>query len=208
MRKPCATIRGIQASGIWSPLRKTVGTRCMCPESGPAPLPETDGNVWFRKLVSIPRSMAGKSAVLSIPAVDDADVTYINGRLAGETYGYSLRRLYHIPEGVLRQGENLIAVKVFDRVSDGGIWGDAENFYIEAGGERICLAGEWEYRPSATTAMYDATLDATHPNNFASLLYNGMIQPSHGLRHKGSHLVPGGRTMCLEHRNTGSFSRQ
>lgn len=149
------------------------------------PLAETDGNVWFRKLVSIPRSMAGKSAVLSIPAVDDADVTYINGRLAGETYGYSLRRLYHIPEGVLRQGENLIAVKVFDRVSDGGIWGDAENFYIEAGGERICLAGEWEYRPSATTAMYDATLDATHPNNFASLLYNGMIHPLTGYGIKG-----------------------
>lgn len=32
--------------------------------------------------------------------------------------------------------------------------------------------------------MYGVTMDATHPNNFAALLYNGMIHPltSYGIR--------------------------
>lgn len=70
-------------------------------------------------------------------------------------------------------------------MADGGIWGNAAELYLEVEGKRYLLAGDWEYRPSATTAMYGATIDATHPNNFASLLYNGMIHPLVGYAIRG-----------------------
>lgn len=147
-------------------------------------LREINGNVWFRTTVTLPESASGQQALLSLPAVDDADVTYLNGQQIGTTNGYNRPRRYAIPEGVLRAGENLIAIRVFDRVAAGGIWGDAAELYLEVGGKRYGLAGEWEYKPSATTAMYGVTMDATHPNNFAALLYNGMIHPltSYGIR--------------------------
>ena len=147
-------------------------------------LGEINGNVWFRTTVTLPESASGQQALLSLPAVDDADVTYLNGQQIGTTNGYNRPRRYAIPEGVLRAGENLIAIRVFDRVAAGGIWGDAAELYLEVGGKRYGLAGEWEYKPSATTAMYGVTMDATHPNNFAALLYNGMIHPltSYGIR--------------------------
>lgn len=143
------------------------------------------GNVWFRTTVVLPETAAGKQARLSLPAVDDADVTYLNGQRIGLTNGYNLPRRYAVPKGVLRAGENLIVVKIFDRVADGGIWGNAAELYLEVEGKRYLLAGDWEYRPSATTAMYGATIDATHPNNFASLLYNGMIHPLVGYAIRG-----------------------
>lgn len=147
-------------------------------------LGEINGNVWFRTTVTLPESASGQQALLSLPAVDDADVTYLNGQQIGTTNGYNRPRRYAIPEGVLRAGKNLIVIRVFDRVAAGGIWGDAAELYLEVGGKRYGLAGEWEYKPSATTAMYGVTMDATHPNNFAALLYNGMIHPltSYGIR--------------------------
>ena len=138
--------------------------------------------------------------------MDDADVTYLNGQRIGLTNGYNLPRRYAVPKGVLRAGENLIVVKIFDRVADGGIWGNAAELYLEVEGKRYLLAGDWEYRPSATTAMYGATIDATHPNNFASLLYNGMIHPWSDTPFGGSSGIKV-RTTPHGHGTIGIFSK-
>jgi len=149
-------------------------------------LGDVDGHVWFRRKVVLPASADGKEGVLHIPAVDDADVTYVNGRQVGKTRGWNTPRRYSIPAGVLHGGENLIAVRVEDTGGDGGIWGDADGLYLEVGGERCDLAGEWLCRPSVTTAMFGiAGGSYGNPNSFASLLYNGMIAPLVGYGVKG-----------------------
>lgn len=147
-----------------------------------------DGHVWFRKSVQLPAAAAGKAGVLHLPAVDDADVSYVNGHRVGETHGWDRPRHYDIPAGVLGEGENLVAVRVEDTARDGGIWGAADGLYLEVGGERYDLAGEWLCRPSATTAMYGLSGDGNYgqPNSFASLLYNGMIAPLVGYGIKGA----------------------
>jgi len=146
-----------------------------------------DGRVWFRKTVVLPVSAEGASAVLHLPAVDDNDETYVNGRRVGATRGWTLARRYEIPAGVLHEGENLVAVRAEDTGGDGGIWGDAKEMYLEIGGERCDLAGDWLFRPSATTAMFGITngRNYDHPNSFASLLYNSMIAPLVGYGIKG-----------------------
>lgn len=158
------------------------------PQTWEPVLGEFDGLVWFRKSVTLPASAAGKAGMLHLPAVDDADITYVNGRRVGETHAWDRPRCYEIPAGVLHEGENLVAVRVEDTGRDGGIWGDAKGLYLEIGGERYELAGEWLYRPSVTTTMYRIEDDRNygHPNSFASLLYNGMIAPFTGYGIKGA----------------------
>jgi uncharacterized protein len=55
-------------------------------------------------------------------------------------------RSYEVPEGVLRAGPNVVAVEVTNLRRGGGIWGEPDANYIEVGGSRIDLAGDWPYR--------------------------------------------------------------
>lgn len=146
-----------------------------------------DGHIWFRKSVTLPASAAGQKGTLHLPAVDDADVAYVNGRRVGTTYGWDRPRRYELSADLLREGENCIVVRVEDTGGGGGIWGDAGELYLEVGGTRYDMAGEWLYRPSATTAMFGITGGNNYgnPNSFASLLYNGMIAPLAGYGIKG-----------------------
>ncbi len=152
-------------------------------ELGPA-----DGRIWFRRTVTLPASVDGKAGVLHLPAVDDADITYVNGRKVGETHVWDAPRHYELPAGLLHGGDNIVAVRVDDTGNDGGIWGDPEAFWIEVDGGRYELAGEWRYRPSATTTMFGiiGNGDYDNPNSFASLLYNGMIRPLVGYGIRGA----------------------
>lgn len=147
-----------------------------------------DGRVWFRRTVTLPASADGKTGTLSLPAVDDADISYVNGVEVGRTSGYDVRRLYTVGAGILHGGENLIAVRIDDNSGDGGIWGDAGNLYLEVDGQRYDLAGEWSYRESATTTQFGIEYGGNfgNPNSFASLLYNGMIAPLTGYGIKGA----------------------
>lgn len=147
-----------------------------------------DGHIWFRRTVTLPASVAGRSGLLSLPAVDDSDISYVNGRKIGQSSGWDVRRCYEIPAGLLHEGDNVVAIRVADTGGNGGIWGDTDKLYIEIEGERYDLSGEWQYRPSATTTMFgiDRNGDFGNPNSFASLLYNGMIAPLAGYGIKGA----------------------
>lgn len=147
-----------------------------------------DGHVWFRRTVTLPAAVTGRPGKLSIPAADDSDISYVNGCKVGQTSGWNVRRCYEIPAGMLHEGDNVIVLRVDDMGGNGGIWGDADMFYIEVDGERYGLGGEWQYRPSATTTMFGiaGNGDLGNPNSFASLLYNGMIAPLVGYGIKGA----------------------
>lgn len=145
-----------------------------------------DGRVWFRRSVTLPASAAGQEGELHLPAVDDSDVVYLNGTCIGRGSGWNTPRRYRIPAGVLLGGENLIVVRVEDTGGEGGIWGAAEELFLETGGVRYGLAGTWRCRPSVTTDMFGLgeSGDFRKPNSFASLLFNGMIAPltSYGIK--------------------------
>ena len=74
-----------------------------------------NGSFWFRKTVNIPPEYAGKEAILRMGYIIDADHTYVNGTLVGHT-GYQYPpRIYKIPEGVLKAGKNVIAVRLLSQ---------------------------------------------------------------------------------------------
>ncbi len=77
--------------------------------------------------------------------MDDVDVTWVNGRAVGNSYG-DAQRLYDLPPKLLKAGENFIVVNVHDFWGNGGIYGPAsERALLLADGTRVPLTG-WEYR--------------------------------------------------------------
>lgn len=123
-----------------------------------AGLPDYDGVVWFRRSIEIPAEMAAGEAVLSLGAIDDMDVTWVNGQRVGghERAGaHFTPRNYKLPKGLLVAGENHIAVRVMDHGSAGGLAQTHGKMQLTAAGAglSIPLTGAWRYRPGATLAQ-------------------------------------------------------
>ena len=73
------------------------------------------GSVWLRQHININKVHAGKPARLLLGTLYDQDVTYLNGQQIGSTgYQYPPRR-YDIPEGLLKEGDNVIAIRFINK---------------------------------------------------------------------------------------------
>lgn len=150
-----------------------------------------DGAVWFRRVLELPESWAGKDLVLNLTPIDDQDVTYFNGKKVGsigrETpNSYMVPRKYVVPGTLVHGGRNVIAVRVFDSAGEGGFSrGGAMSIAPKGAAESdvISLRGAWEYK-------VELALEPKHPDwgsrpeavgvsnqNNPSVLYNAMIAP-------------------------------
>ncbi|HKK42284.1 MAG TPA: sialate O-acetylesterase [Bacteroidales bacterium] len=157
---------------------------------------EFDGAVWYRKTIDIPAGMKNHDLVLSLGPVDDMDRTYFNGTLVGsnEVSGvWQLDRFYNIPAGIVKEGKNVVAVRVIDTQGGGGIWGKPAQLNLSEKNNKsvsIPLAGEWKYKPVAEFIgnkfyIFDLSKNdfsvKDRPRqlgpNYPTVLYNGMINP-------------------------------
>lgn len=134
---------------------------------------DLDGEVWLRKTVVIAPEDAGESAVLELGTIDDDDETYVNGMLVGAIRSYNTKRKYTVPAGILREGENVIAVKVTDTGGGGGFWGDAKDLKLTTATKMYPLAGEWPYQVAAVASG----ASSVGPNSYPTLLSNAMLNP-------------------------------
>jgi len=108
---------------------------------------EIDGVVWFRKDLTLPSSASGKSGSISMGPIDDSDVTYVNGTEIGSMAASpNSDRNYDIPEGILKAGRNILAVRVDDMGGEGGIYGRPWQLNLRIGENRYPLAGLWNYK--------------------------------------------------------------
>ncbi|MBI2932553.1 MAG: hypothetical protein HYY16_12960 [Planctomycetes bacterium] len=110
-------------------------------------LPQLDGFAWYRRTFHLPRLPQGEKAVLLLGKIDDADETYINGVKIGASgsmnpprkTAWQDQRLYLVPRDALRQGSNVLAVRVCDFGGGGGIfegplvflWEAEADFYLD-----------------------------------------------------------------------------
>ena len=136
-----------------------------------------DGTVWLRRHVELTADQTGP-ATLSLARIDDGDVTYVNGVQVGTLpNAYAADRVYTVPAGVLRPGKNVITVHVIDTGGGGGIYGAAEQVYLEVGDHKFSLAGDWKMRVGEVYLEGKINFDV---NQLPTMLYNRMIHP---LRH-------------------------
>lgn len=106
-----------------------------------------DGTLWYRRKIELTDEQAAEGATISLGMVDDTDVTFINGQqVGGMSNNVDDKRLYSIKRGVLKAGENTIAIKVSDERWRGGIYGDIADLFLQVGQEKLDLSGEWKYK--------------------------------------------------------------
>lgn len=133
-----------------------------------------EGSVWFRKEINLTKSQAGKAAFLNLGRIKDADVTYINGTKVGNvTYEYP-PRWYDVPAGILKEGKNVIAVRVSNGSGKGQFIAD-KPYYLEIEGQKIDLKSEWKYKIGAK--MEKMAPGTTFIRWKPTGLYNAMINP-------------------------------
>jgi sialate O-acetylesterase len=150
-----------------------------------------DGVVWYRKTVNIPPAWQGKELVLSLGMVDDCDETFLNGQKVGSTSTdtkkyWSHRRIYKIPGNMVKPGKAVIAIRVSDYFSNGGLMGPANLLKIFPENDKnaaLPLVDGWK---SKVEFAVDFKKIGQRPNvggngtdspHFPSTLYNGMIAP-------------------------------
>lgn len=129
-----------------------------------------DGVVWLRKHFYLTKEQTNHSVLLQIPAIDDNDITYVNGIKIGETKGWDILRKYEIPRSILKEGDNVIAIQVVDNGGGGGIHGKPELLKLIVGTNEIALNGTWKFQ-------VESIKNGINENEFPSLCYNTMIEP-------------------------------
>ena len=142
------------------------------------------GSIWLRQHIYIDKEHAGKPARLLLGTLFDQDITYLNGKEIGHTYYQYPPRRYDIPEGLLREGDNVIAVRFINKY--GAVHFIKDKPYLLAFGDDrfsqnpmpkdiIPLSDTWKCHlgvnmPSCPSA--DVSLQ-----NLATTLYNAVLYP-------------------------------
>lgn len=120
--------------------------------------PGYDGFAWYRRRFTLQVESEKSSYYLVLGRIDDVDEVYLNGRLIGfkgkypphaET-AYYVYRKYLVPAEYLNlNGENVVAVRVYDEGPAGGIVDGRPGLYevSEPYVPLVQLAGVWKFQP-------------------------------------------------------------
>lgn len=105
------------------------------------------GMIWFRAVVELSADQARQGGELHLGAADEVDQTWINGDVVGNTFGYGTERVYRLPDGILREGQNVLVTNVLNTWAAGGLTGDHRLRGVRlADGTHIPFE-EWRYSP-------------------------------------------------------------
>ena len=142
------------------------------------------GTVWLRQHINIDKAHAGKPARLLLGTLYDQDVTYLNGKQIGSTgYQYPPRR-YDIPEGLLQEGDNVIAIRFINK--NGAVHFIPEKPYMLCFGDDrfsqnpmpadvIPLDNTWKFHLGAE--MPPCPGGDVSLQNIPTTLYNAVLHP-------------------------------
>ena len=149
-----------------------------------------DGIVWYRKEVLFPLEWAGKDLDLSLGAIDDADRTWFDGTLVGQTTNsWNTPRAYTIPGSVVTPGHHTVTIAVLDTGGAGGMTGEASLFRIDPVGSArtkksgVPLWGTWQVERGSS---FDGDRGRTRPtappapaadSSGPGLMFDGMLRP-------------------------------
>ncbi len=119
--------------------------------------PGYDGFAWYRRHFKISRDIQSSTIYLLLGQIDDVDAVYINGHLVGYSgdfppnywTAWHRHREYVVPASALNfDGDNVIAIRVFDEGGAGGIVGNKIGFFRKENDPIFekSLAGTWKFK--------------------------------------------------------------
>ena len=142
------------------------------------------GSVWLRQHITIDKEHAGKPARLLLGTLFDQDITYLNGKEIGHTYYQYPPRRYDIPEGLLREGDNVIAVRFINKYGAAHFipekpymlcFGDDRLSQNPMPKDVIPLGAQWKMRVG--TEMPQCPSGDVSLQNLPTTLYNAVLYP-------------------------------
>ena len=142
------------------------------------------GSVWLRQHVCLDKAHAGKAARLLLGTLFDADFTYVNGRQVGVTYYQYPPRRYDIPEGLLREGDNVITIRFVNKYGTAHFirekpyllaFGDDRQSQNPLPKDVIPLREQWKVHSGAD--MPSCPGGDVSLQNLPTTLYNAMLHP-------------------------------
>lgn len=141
-------------------------------------------NVWLRQTVTLTPEQAQGDGQVSIGAIDDMDMTFVNGHPVGYTFSWNEERTYHVPAAHLKAGANEVLIAVSNAWGNGGfITGPDRMFVTAANGDRVPLGADWEYARSLVSAVPPrAPWDS---NAGLGVMHNAMVAPLGAMRLAG-----------------------
>ena len=149
-----------------------------------------NGYAWYRKHFTVSSSMKDRVITVKLGRIDDIDEVYVNGKLIGSSgtfppeyqSAYYAWREYPLPEDLLNyEGDNVIAVRVYDSQLQGGIVEGEIGLYEREGAMRLDynLSGQWKFKTGDDLKWKDANYDDQNwrkiyvPAAWESQGYNG-----------------------------------
>ena len=142
-------------------------------------VPDTPAVGRFRKEITLPDPPRKGLTLISLGEVQRMDSVYVNGTFVGASAWVEHPRIYRIPADVLKQGRNLIAIRIFKTEPRGGFLGQPSDLRLTLREHTVIpLAGAWRGKISV-----DARPPHPMPLHFANwpvmptVLYNGMLVP-------------------------------
>ena len=139
------------------------------------------GVLWLRKHIEL-NSTNISDATLKLGRFVDADAVYINGKLLGKTAHKFLHRKYDVPQSLLHEGINTIAVRLVTYRGKPAMLNGAE-YSFRLKDTLIPLEGLWKAKKGFSIQALPK------PHNFSwepTVLYNGMIAPLKDYKLKGA----------------------
>lgn len=133
-----------------------------------------EGMIWLRKKVTLPESFAKKDLTISLGHPEMNYSLYFNGQeICKNIWNANATHAYTIPAHLVRQGENIIAVRIAMLWGGGGLNPPEEDLYITDGTAKFSLAGKWLYKRDLEPAFPKMLNYQYYP----TVLFNAMIYP-------------------------------
>ena len=140
--------------------------------------------VYFKKEFELPAGWDKEEVKLYLGAIIDSDKVYVNGEYVGETGYLYPPRIYKVPKGLLKEGKNVVEIRLLVFRREGGFMPGIGKHYMlkRPDGETVSLAGEWEYTVAKEMPFIE---NMTFFSYKATGVYNCMIYPLRRVKNKG-----------------------
>ena len=159
------------------------------------------GILWFRRTFDIPADADLSDALVILGTLTDADKTYLNGRLIGETGYMYPPRIY--PAETLVHGRNTLLVQLDVKYAGGGFTKD-KPYCVKLRDRVIDISGGWGYKAAATVPyMENETFFPSKP----LAMYAAMTAPAFNVKCRAM-LWYQGETDCYNAERYGTMFRK
>ena len=130
-----------------------------------------DGYAWYRVTFDL-NDVSAHNLILDLGYIDDVDEVYLNGELIGFTgsfppkfyTAYNAHRRYPLPADLLKTGKNVLAIRVYDTILEGGIIKGNVGIYTPRNEpeKTFSLEGIWKLREGDNQWWKEPDYDAQH----------------------------------------------